>query len=178
MRRVVFSILVDNVSGVLSRISGLFSRRGYNIDSLTVGVTADPRYSRITVVARGDEIILEQIEKQLNKLVDVIDIKRLEQERSICRELVLVKLKANEEQRQAVFAMANVFRAKVVDVSKESVMVELTGNQGKINGFIDLLDGYEILELARTGLTGLSRGTFDVKMYDEEGNLMDYDFQD
>lgn len=178
MRRVVFSILVDNVSGVLSRISGLFSRRGYNIDSLTVGVTADPRYSRITVVARGDEIILEQIEKQLNKLVDVIDIKRLEQERSICRELVLVKLKAKEEQRQAVFSMANVFRAKVVDVSKESVMVELTGNQGKINGFIDLLDGYEILELARTGLTGLSRGTFDVKMYDEEGNLMDYDFQD
>lgn len=178
MRRVVFSILVDNVSGVLSRISGLFSRRGYNIDSLTVGVTADPRYSRITVVARGDEIILEQIEKQLNKLVDVIDIKCLEQDRSICRELVLVKLKANAEQRQAVFAMANVFRAKVVDVSKESVMVELTGNQGKINGFIDLLDGYEILELARTGLTGLSRGTFDVKMYDEEGKLMDYDFQD
>lgn len=178
MRRVVFSILVDNVSGVLSRISGLFSRRGYNIDSLTVGVTADPRYSRITVVARGDEIILEQIEKQLNKLVDVIDIKCLEQERSICRELVLVKLKANAEQRQAVFAMANVFRAKVVDVSRESVMVELTGNQGKINGFIDLLDGYEILELARTGLTGLSRGTFDVKMYDEEGKLMEYDFQD
>ena len=179
MRRVVFSILVDNVAGVLSRISGLFSRRGYNIDSLTVGVTADPRYSRITVVARGDEIILDQIEKQLNKLVDVIDIKCLDQERSICKELVLVKIKANEEKRQAVFDVANVFQAKVTDVSKEAVMVELTGSQGKINGFIELLlqDGYEILELARTGLTGLSRGTFDVKMYDEEGNLIDYDFQ-
>lgn len=177
MDKVVFSILVDNISGVLSRISGLFSRRGYNIDSLTVGVTADPRYSRITVVARGDESILDQIEKQLNKLVDVIDIKRLQPDTSICRELVLVKLKANVEERQAVFSMVNVFRAKVVDVSKESVMVELIGNHSKINAFIDLLEGYEILELARTGVTGLSRGTFDVKMYDEEGNLMDYGFQ-
>lgn len=177
MDKVVFSILVDNISGVLSRISGLFSRRGYNIDSLTVGVTADPRYSRITVVARGDESILDQIEKQLNKLVDVIDIKRLQPDTSICRELVLVKLKANVEERQAVFSMVNVFRAKVVDVSRESVMVELIGNHSKINAFIDLLEGYEILELARTGVTGLSRGTFDVKMYDEEGNLMDYGFQ-
>ncbi|MCI8418192.1 MAG: acetolactate synthase small subunit [Lachnospiraceae bacterium] len=177
MNKVVFSILVDNISGVLSRISGLFSRRGYNIDSLTVGVTADPRYSRITVVAKGDESILEQIEKQLNKLVDVIDIKRLQPETSICRELVLVKLKANVHEREAVFAMVNVFRAKVVDVSRESVMVELIGNHSKINAFIDLLEGYEILELARTGVTGLSRGTFDVKMYDEEGNLVDYGFQ-
>ncbi len=177
MDKVVFSILVDNVSGVLSRISGLFSRRGYNIDSLTVGVTADPRFSRITVVTRGDESILEQIEKQLNKLVDVLDIKRLQPETSICRELVLVKLKADVHEREAVFAMVNVFRAKVVDVSRESVMVELIGNHSKINAFIDLLEGYEILELARTGVTGLSRGTFDVKMYDEEGNLVDYGFQ-
>ena len=176
MRKVVFSILVDNTSGVLSRIAGLFSRRGYNIDSLTVGVTADPRYSRATVVARGDEIILEQIEKQLNKLVDVIDIKRLEPETSICRELIMLKLKVNEENRQAFISVANIFRAKIVDVSKESLLIELTGNQSKIEAFIDLLSGYEILELARTGITGLSRGTFDVKMYDEEGRLMDYDF--
>lgn len=176
MRKVVFSILVDNTSGVLSRIAGLFSRRGYNIDSLTVGVTADPRYSRATVVARGDEIILEQIEKQLNKLVDVIDIKRLEPETSICRELIMLKLKVNEENRQAIISVANIFRAKIVDVSKESLLIELTGNQSKIEAFIDLLSGYEILELARTGITGLSRGTFDVKMYDEEGRLMDYDF--
>ena len=176
MRRVVFSILVDNTSGVLSRIAGLFSRRGYNIDSLTVGVTADPRFSRATVVAKGDRIILEQIEKQLNKLVDVVDIKRLEPETSICRELIMIKLKVNEENRQSIISVANIFRAKIVDVSKESLLIELTGNQSKIEAFIDLLNGYEILELARTGITGLSRGVFDVKMYDEDGQLMDYDF--
>ena len=176
MRKVVFSMLVDNTSGVLSRIAGLFSRRGYNIDSLTVGVTADPRYSRATVVAKGDRIILEQIEKQLSKLVDVIDIKRLEPESSICRELIMIKLKLNEENRQSVISVANIFRAKIVDVSKESLLIELTGNQSKIEAFIDLLNGYEILELARTGITGLSRGVFDVKMYDEDGQLMDYDF--
>lgn len=176
MRKVVFSMLVDNTSGVLSRIAGLFSRRGYNIDSLTVGVTADPRYSRATVVAKGDRIILEQIEKQLSKLVDVIDIKRLEPESSICRELIMIKLKVNEENRQSIISVANIFRAKIVDVSKESLLIELTGNQSKIEAFIDLLNGYEILELARTGITGLSRGVFDVKMYDEDGQLMDYDF--
>ncbi|NBK91469.1 acetolactate synthase small subunit [bacterium 1XD21-13] len=176
MRKVVFSMLVDNTSGVLSRIAGLFSRRGYNIDSLTVGVTADPRYSRATVVAKGDRIILEQIEKQLCKLVDVIDIKRLEPESSICRELIMIKLKVNEENRQSIISVANIFRAKIVDVSKESLLIELTGNQSKIEAFIDLLNGYEILELARTGITGLSRGVFDVKMYDEDGQLMDYDF--
>ena len=176
MRKVVFSMLVDNTSGVLSRIAGLFSRRGYNIDSLTVGVTADPRYSRATVVAKGDRTILEQIEKQLSKLVDVIDIKRLEPESSICRELIMIKLKVNEENRQSIISVANIFRAKIVDVSKESLLIELTGNQSKIEAFIDLLNGYEILELARTGITGLSRGVFDVKMYDEEGELMDYDF--
>ena len=176
MRSQVYSLLVDNNPGVLSRIAGLFSRRGYNIDSLTVGVTADPRYSRATVVAKGDEIIMQQIENQLNKLVDVIDIKRLEPETSICRELIMIKLKVSEENRQSLIAVANIFRAKIVDVAKESLVIELTGNQSKIEAFIDLLSGYEILELARTGITGLSRGTFDVKMYDEDGRLMDYDF--
>ena len=162
MKRVVFSILVDNTSGVLSRIAGLFSRRGYNIDSLTVGVTADPRYSRATVVAKGDEIIMQQIENQLNKLVDVIDIKRLEPETSICRELIMIKLKVSEENRQSLIAVANIFRAKIVDVAKESLVIELTGNQSKIEAFIDLLSGYEILELARTGITGLGRGIENV----------------
>ena len=162
MKRVVFSILVDNTSGVLSRIAGLFSRRGYNIDSLTVGVTADPRYSRATVVAKGDEIIMQQIENQLNKLVDVIDIKRLEPETSICRELIMIKLKVSEENRQSLIAVANIFRAKIVDVAKESLVIELTGNQSKVDAFIDLLSGYEILELARTGITGLSRGSQDI----------------
>jgi acetolactate synthase-1/3 small subunit len=176
MRKVVFSILVDNTSGVLSRIAGLFSRRGYNIDSLTVGVTADPLYSRATVVARGEEIILEQIEKQLNKLVDVIDVKRLEPDTSICRELIMIKLKVNEENRQSVISIADIFRANIVDVARESLVIELTGNQSKVEAFINLLSDYEILELARTGITGLSRGTFDVKMYDENGKLIDYDF--
>ncbi len=177
MRRVVFSILVDNTAGVLSRIAGLFSRRGYNIDSLTVGTTADPRYSRATVVAKGDEIILEQIEKQLNKLVDVIDVKRLEPDSSICRELIMLKLKVTEEERQAVVAVVNIFRANIVDVAKNSLIIELTGDQSKVDAFIDLLSGYEVLELARTGITGLSRGTFDVKMYDEEGKLINYVFR-
>ena len=163
MRSQVYSLLVDNNPGVLSRIAGLFSRRGYNIDSLTVGVTADPRYSRATVVAKGDEIIMQQIENQLNKLVDVIDIKRLEPETSICRELIMIKLKVSEENRQSLIAVANIFRAKIVDVAKESLVIELTGNQSKIEAFIDLLSGYEILELARTGETGLSRGDKDVK---------------
>lgn len=175
MRKVVFSILVDNTSGVLSRIAGLFSRRGYNIDSLTVGVTADPRYSRATVVTRGDKVILEQIEKQLNKLVDVIDIKRLESDISICRELIMVKIKADETERQEVLSVANIFRANIVDVAKKSLVIELTGDQPKVEAFLDLLGNYEILELARTGLTGLSRGTFDVKLYDEAGRLIPYE---
>lgn len=177
MRKVVFSILVDNTAGVLSRIAGLFSRRGYNIDSLTVGTTADPRYSRATVVARGDKIILEQIEKQLNKLVDVIDVKRLEPDTSICRELILLKLKVDEKNRQAVISVCDIFRANIVDVAKESLVIELTGNQSKIEAFLDLLSEHEVLELARTGITGLSRGTFDVKMYDENGKLINYDFK-
>lgn len=166
MKRVVFSILVDNTSGVLSRIAGLFSRRGYNIDSLTVGVTADPRYSRATVVAKGDEIIMQQIENQLNKLVDVIDIKRLEPETSICRELIMIKLKVSEENRQSLIAVANIFRAKIVDVAPDSLIIELTGDQSKVDAFISLLDKYEIVELARTGITALSRGMKGVQFFD------------
>ncbi|PXV95374.1 acetolactate synthase small subunit [Lachnotalea glycerini] len=158
----VFSMLVDNAAGVLSRVAGMFSRRGYNIDSLTVGETADPRFSRMTVVVSGDEPILEQIEKQLRKLEDVLDIKKLEDVESVCRELVLVKVKADAKQRQAVISIADIFRAKIVDVATESLVIELTGNQSKLEAFIKLLDSYEILELARTGITGLSRGCDDV----------------
>lgn len=175
MRRVVFSILVDNTAGVLSRIAGLFSRRGYNIDSLTVGRTADPGYSRATVVALGDEVILEQIEKQLNKLEDVLDIKRLEPGSSVCRELIMVKVAVDAEHRPAVMSVADIFRAKIVDVAPKSLVIELTGDQEKLEAFISLLDGHEILELARTGLTGLSRGTYDVKLYNEEGEFVSYE---
>ena len=166
MRRKVFQLLVDNTSGVLSRISGLFSRRGYNIESITAGVTADPRFTRITIVTSGDDDILEQIEKQVWKLVDVRDIKELDPEDSVYRELVLVKVKVDPEKRleirQGVEFLANNFRAKIIDVAPESLIVELTGNQEKIEAFISLLDGYEILELARTGIAGLGRGIENV----------------
>lgn len=162
MRRKVFQLLVDNTSGVLSRISGLFSRRGYNIESITAGVTADPRFTRITIVTSGDDEILDQIEKQVSKLVDVRDIKELEPDNSVYRELALIKVRANSEQRQGVIAVADIFRAKIIDVASDSLIIELTGNQAKIEAFINLLDGYEILELARTGIAGLGRGTENV----------------
>ena len=163
MEKRILSILVDNTSGVLSRVAGLFSRRGYNIDSLTVGETADPRYSRMTVVARGDEQILDQIVKQLAKLIDVVDIKVLEEESSVNRELVLVKVRADAADRQSIIAIANVFRGSIIDVGKDSLIIELTGQQSKLDAFVELLRGYEILELARTGITGLSRGAEDIR---------------
>ncbi len=140
----VLSILVDNTTGVLSRVSGLFSRRGYNIDSITAGETMDPRYTRMTIVVNGDDQVLEQIHKQLNKLVDVVDIKELEENHSVCRELVLVKIRCSAAERQAVIAIADIFRANIVDVSKDSLIVEMTGAQSKIDAFIRLLDGHEI----------------------------------
>ena len=162
MNKKVFQLLVDNTAGVLSRISGLFSRRGYNIESITAGVTADPLFTRITIVASGDDEILDQIEKQVAKLVDVRDIKELKPHESVYRELAMIKVKASAEKRQGVIAIADIFRANIVDVSKESLIVELTGNQEKIEAFINLLDGYEILELARTGIAGLGRGIENV----------------
>ena len=162
MRQKVFQLLVDNTSGVLSRISGLFSRRGYNIESITAGLTADPRYTRITIVASGDDEILDQIEKQVAKLIDVRDIKELKPESSVYRELALIKVRTNSEQRQGVIAVSDIFRAKIIDVAADSLIIELTGNQDKIDAFIDLLDGYEILEIARTGIAGLGRGTENV----------------
>ena len=165
----VYSLLVDNNPGVLSRISGLFSRRGYSIDSITAGVTADPRFTRITIVASGDELILSQIEKQVRKLEDVIEIKVLKEGESVYRELIMVKVRANAAQRAEIISVADIFRAKVVDVEKGSLMLELTGNQSKLEAFLNLLDGYEILELARTGITGLSRGMKDITFIDEDG---------
>lgn len=162
MRKQVFSLLVDNNPGVLSRISGLFSRRGYSIDSITAGMTSDPRYTRITVVSSGDEQILEQIEKQVRKLEDVIDIKVLKAGESVFRELVLVKLRANAAQRGEIISVADIFRAKIVDVEENSLIIELTGTQSKLEAFLNLLKDYEILELARTGITGLSRGSGNV----------------
>lgn len=171
MRRQVLSLLVENNPGVTSHISGLFSRRGYNIDSFSSGVTADPRYTRITIVASGDEHILEQIEKQLAKLEDVVDIKKLEPGSSVTRELILVKIRAKDTERQPIINVTEIFHGKIVDVTHDSMVIELTGNQDKLDAFLDLVQGYEILELARTGITGLSRGCADVKMFDENGHL-------
>lgn len=163
MNKKVLSLLVDNTAGVLSRVSGLFSRRGYNIDSLSVGETADPRYSRMTVVVSGDERILDQITKQLAKLIDVVDIKILEEDNSVCRELVLVKVRVDAKERHEVVGIANIFRGSIIDVGKDSLIIELTGQQSKLEAFVQLLEGYEILELARTGITGLSRGSDDIR---------------
>lgn len=162
MRRQVYSLLVDNNPGVLSRIAGLFSRRGYSIDSITAGMTADSRFTRITVVSSGDELILSQIEKQVRKLEDVREIKLLKDDEAVYRELIMVKVRADAKQRPEVLSIADIFRAKIVDVERESMMIELTGDQSKLEAFLNLLDGYEILELARTGITGLSRGIKDV----------------
>ena len=169
MRKQVLSLFVENNPGVTSHISGLFSRRGYNIDSFSSGVTADPRYTRITIVAPGDEQILEQIEKQLAKLEDVVDIKKLENGSSVTRELILVKIRAKDTERQPILNVTEIFHGKVVDVTHDSMVIELTGHQDKLDAFLDLLSGYEILELARTGLTGMSRGISDVVMLDEDG---------
>lgn len=162
MKKKVFQLLVENTSGVLSRISGLFARRGYNIESITAGTTADPRVTRITVVATGDDEILDQIEKQLGKLVDVCDIRELKPENSVYRELALIKIKVLPKDRADISSLADVFGADIIDVSKEGMIVEMTGKQSKIDAFLELLDGYEILELARTGIAGLRRGTDDI----------------
>ena len=159
MRKTVFSVLVDNTAGVLDRIVGLFSRRGYNIDSLTVGETEDPKFSRMTIVVRGeDDDILEQIEKQMAKLVDVREVTELKADASVCRELILVKVAVKPEERQQVIAIADIFRAKIVDVAVDSLMIELTGDQSKLDAFTGLLSDYQIKAVARTGITGLARG--------------------
>ena len=167
----IYSVLVENRSGVLCKVAGLFSRRCFNIDSLAVGETDDHAVSCMTIVSSGDERTLEQIEKQLAKLEDVVDIKKLEPGSSVTRELIMVKIRARDTERQPILNVTEIFHGKIVDVTHDSMVIELTGHQDKLDAFLDLLQGYEILELARTGITGLSRGTADVKMIDENGHL-------
>ena len=171
MNRHVLSVLVENQSGVLSRVSGLFSRRGYNIDSLSVGETEDPKISRMTIGVRGDDYILEQIKKQLNKLIDVIKIIELESNQSVLRELALIKVKAEGTSRASIIEMVDIFRAKIVDVADLTLTVEMTGDEGKIEAFIHLMEPYGIREIVRTGLTALERGNKEIKdhrKYEEE----------
>lgn len=163
MKKHVLSVLVENHSGVLSRISGLFSRRGYNIDSLSVGETEDPTVSRMTIVADADESTLEQIKKQLNKLIDVIKIIELKEDAAIYRELALVKIAADKKTRAEIIEIANIFRAHIVDVSKDSLVIEATGDQGKITALTSMLEPYGVKEIIRTGLTALQRGEKELK---------------
>ncbi len=157
MNKYILSVLVENRSGVLSKVSGLFSRRGYNIHSLTVGITDDPDISRMTIVVNGDEQMLEQINKQLNKLVDVIKIQELSA-KAVCRELALVKINTNINNISLIKEAVNVYRGNIVDLDSRSMMVELTGFEDKVSAFIDLVKPYGIKEIVRTGLTGLERG--------------------
>ena len=158
MKQIVLSLLVDNNPGVLARVAALFSRRGYNIDSLTAGVTNNPKYTRITVAVSGDDQILEQIRNQIGKLEEVRRTIVLDDKESVCRELVLVKVMADKKDKQDIIAIADVFRAKIVDVGASSVMIELTGTQSKLDAFLNLMADFEVLEMVRTGLTGLGRG--------------------
>ena len=157
--RHVLSILVANNAGVLGRITSLFSRRGYSIDSLSVGAAEDPRYSRITVTIHGDERVMEQIQKQLAKLIDVYDVVELEPDMAIYRELCFIKVEAEASCRSEIFSVAGVFNATVVDVTLGTITVEMTGDQDKIEAFIELMKPYGILEIVRTGLSGISRGS-------------------
>ncbi len=158
MDRFVLSVLVENKSGVLSRVSGLFSRRSYNIDSLTVCETHNPNQSRMTIVVRGDEYILEQIQKQLAKLQEVISIKKAERETSVQREMALIKVKAEANTRGTIIATCDIYKARIVDVAPESVVIEITGSERKIESLLRLLEPYGILEYVRTGLNCLDRG--------------------
>ena len=157
-------VLVENNAGVLSKVVGLFSRRGFNIHSLSVGTTNDVSVSRITIEVIGNEQTVDQIAKQLSKLVDVIKIKTLEEDELVKRSLVLIKVKTTSETRSQIIEMANIFRAKVVDISQTTLTCELTGQSKKIDGFIELMDSFGIEEIARTGVTALERGSNTLKL--------------
>lgn len=164
MERYTLSVLVENQAGVLSRVAGLFSRRGFNIDSLSVGPTNDESFSRITVEVTGDELLVEQISKQLSKLMEVIKIKTLRENELVKRGLVLVKVKVTPKTRGEVMEITNVFRANIVDISTSTLTIELTGGNGKLNAFLEMIEPYGIEEIARTGMTALERGTNTLKL--------------
>lgn len=163
MSRHVLSVLVSNQSGVLSRVSGLFSRRGFNIDSLSVGETEHPELSRMTLVAHGDDLIIDQITKQLDKLHDVLYIKELDPEFSVYKELALVKVTATNQTRVEIVGIVDMFDAVIIDAATEAITVEITGDQGEINTFMKLLESYGIKELTRTGLIALQKGNKEIK---------------
>ncbi len=164
-KTVVISTLVENKPGVLHSVSNMFRRRGYNIESITVGQTEQKGVARMTITVRGDEKTVEQIEKQMNKLIDVIKVNTLEPENSVTRELALIKINVPDvKSRSDIINCVEVFRGRVVDVAPESLMVEITGTSDKIDAFLNLMRGYGINEMARTGLTALARGIKSTKI--------------
>src|SRR5438270_1854597 len=155
--RHTISVLVENKFGVLTRVAGLFSGRGYNIDSLNVAPTADPTASRMTIVTRGDDSTLEQIVKQLNKLADVMKVQDFRESEFVDRELVLVKVAVDSKTRAEVMQITDIFRAKIVDVQPRSLTIEITGNESKVEKFLDLMKTFRVMELTRTGKVALPR---------------------
>jgi len=152
------ALIVENRPGVLVRIAGLFSRRGFNIDSLTVGATDNPDYSRMTITVDGDEVVLEQVTKQLNKLINVIRVSELDPAESVERELAMIKVAAKKEDRSEIMQIVSVFRAKIIDVSPRSMIIEVTGSQDKVEAMVRLLRQFGIKEMARTGRVSMVRG--------------------
>jgi acetolactate synthase-1/3 small subunit len=155
--RHTISVLVENKFGVLTRVAGLFSGRGYNIDTLNVGPTQDPTISRMTIITHGDEATLEQIIKQLNKLPDVLTVQNFGEGEYVDRELVLVKVAVDSKSRAEVMQVTDIFRAKIVDVQPKSLTIEITGNEGKVDKFVDLMNSFGVTELTRTGKIALAR---------------------
>lgn len=156
--RHILAVLVENNPGVLTRVAGLFSRRGYNIDSLSVGKTDNPHVSRMTIVVEGDDLVLEQVTKQLHKLIDVIKINDITSEQYVDRELVLVKVGADPTVRGEIIQIVDIFRARIVDIGHRSLIIECTGDEGKINAVIESLRPFGIKELVRTGKVAMLRG--------------------
>ena len=155
--RHTISVLVENTFGVLTRVAGMFSGRGYNIDSLNVAQTHDPEKSRMTIVTRGDDATVEQIVRQLYKLVNVLEITDFREHEYIDRELVMVRVKATAKNRSEVMQITDIFRAKIVDVQSKTMTIEVTGNESKVNKFVALMDNFGVLELTRTGKVALPR---------------------
>ena len=156
------SVLVENHSGVLSRVSGLFSRRGFNIDSLAVGITEDPTISRMTIVVEGNDYTVEQVEKQLNKLIDVIKVRTIPEEELVTRELVLFKIQTEISQRSEVMDLCKIMGAKIIDISRSTLTVEMTDTAEQIALLEGLLTPYRILEVARTGLIAVQKGALTI----------------
>lgn len=157
------AVIVENRAGVLTRIAGLFSRRSFNIDSLSVGATDNPDYSRMTIAVQGDDVVLEQVIKQLSKLINVIRVSELEPEESVERELAIVKVSADRDNRSEIMQIVNIFRAKIIDVSARSMIIEVTGDEEKVDAIIQLLRQFGVKELARTGKVSMVRGTRVIK---------------